>query len=161
LDKIFAKGHLWQHRTLELFLTHFQASGMKQHLIRRLRYSKKSFNPGTKLGSLIIEDYKDVISNKIAGIFAGSVEDALISLLHSNLAKGRKENRKPRNRYIIYSFNKHFLETPIISYINISTNIFIWTGNLLPTSTNAWDSQHTYYTLSYARKTNSWMGAYY
>jgi len=87
LDKIFAKGHLWQHRTFRTILDPFSSEWNETIFEKKIEILEKIVQSGENL-KFLIHDYKKRYIEQNRRDIAVSVEDALISLLQFNLAKG-------------------------------------------------------------------------
>lgn len=92
LDRIFAKGYLWEHRTFRTILDPFSSEWNETTFDKKIEILEKVVQSGTNL-KFIIEDYKRCYIEQNRRDIAVSIEDALIYLLQFNLAKGEGKSK--------------------------------------------------------------------
>jgi hypothetical protein len=86
LDRIFAKGHLWQHRTFRTVLDPFSSEWNETTFDKKIEILEKVVQSGINL-KFIIKDYKRCYIEQNRRDISIAVETALITLLQHKLKK--------------------------------------------------------------------------
>ncbi len=84
IDKIFAKGDLWEHRTLRTLFDPYSSEYNRTSMERKIEILKVILENDINLSALILE-YKDFYLGENKQDVVNAVEDGLINLISSIL----------------------------------------------------------------------------
>jgi hypothetical protein len=87
MDKIFAEGRLWKHRTLRTVFDPGSSEWDLTTMEQKIVILKKVVKSGEELDELIF-DYKERYREQNRGDIAGRIGEATILLLNYNLKEG-------------------------------------------------------------------------
>ena len=89
LDRIFAKGSIWQHRTLRTVFDPYSSEWNETDFEKKVEILERVIEAGEDLEGLIME-YKLRYNDQNRKDIANSVEDALAALLGYKLKKTKQ-----------------------------------------------------------------------